>query len=77
MFYYHCIVILDRKTLELKKRSVLFTFEGSPVEYCLGFIKDGNDFIFTYSIKDKNSYIYKVKKEELIKKIFIDKIFIK
>ncbi len=70
-FYYHCIVILDRGTLELKRRSLLFTFEGSPVEYCLGFIEDGNDFVFTYSVMDKNSYIYKVNKEELIEKIFI------
>ena len=67
--YYHCIVVLNKKTLELKKRSILFTFEGSPVEYCLGFIEDGNNFVFTYSIMDKNSYIYKVNKEELVGKI--------
>jgi len=48
-YYYHVVVILDSETLELKRYSIPFTFEGSPVEHCCGFINintggdDGKD----------------------------------
>jgi glycosyltransferase involved in cell wall biosynthesis len=37
-FYYHCFVVLDCKTYAVLRYSKLWTFEGSPVEYCLSFI---------------------------------------
>jgi hypothetical protein len=55
-FYYHMIVVIDAQTYDVIRYTKLFTFEGSPVEYCLGFILvGGEDFLFGYSILDRET----------------------
>jgi tetratricopeptide (TPR) repeat protein len=54
-FYYHCIVILDSKTMKLKKYTKLFTFEKSPVEYTLGMVLIDETLLIGYSIMDKET----------------------
>jgi glycosyltransferase involved in cell wall biosynthesis len=55
--YYHCFVVLHYETLELMAYSKFWTFEGSPVEYCVSFIEnkelgDSGGLILGYSIMD-------------------------
>ena len=56
-YYYHMIVILDKKTLELKKYSKLFRIKDKPVEYILGFDFYKDNFYIGYSILDCSSEI--------------------
>ena len=56
-YYYHIIVILDAHTLKVKKYSKIFTFRNNCVEYCCGFTKTNDKFIFSYSEMDNSSYI--------------------
>ncbi|MFM7985499.1 MAG: hypothetical protein ACKPKO_39910, partial [Candidatus Fonsibacter sp.] len=36
-YYYHTFIILDAQTMNVKKYTPLFTFDGNKVEYTLGF----------------------------------------
>jgi glycosyltransferase involved in cell wall biosynthesis len=54
-FYYHMIVVLEPETYKVLRYTKLFTFEGSPVEYCLGFIILENIVYFGYSIMDRET----------------------
>ena len=47
-------VVLNDEDYSLKKYSRFFTFEKSPIEYCLGTVyeKESNSFLFSYSIND-------------------------
>ena len=54
-FYYHCMVVLDSKTMKLKKYSDLFTFEKSPVEYTLGMVYMDESLLISYSIMDRET----------------------
>jgi hypothetical protein len=54
-FYYHCVVVLDSKTMKLKKYSDLFTFEKSPVEYTLGMVYMDESLLISYSIMDRET----------------------
>jgi len=54
-FYYHCVVVLDSKTMKLKKYSDLFTFEKSPVEYTLGMVYMDETLLISYSIMDRET----------------------
>jgi hypothetical protein len=54
-FYYHCMVVLDSKTMKLKKYTKLFTFEKSPVEYTLGMVVLDETLLIGYSIMDKQT----------------------
>ena len=57
---YHCIIILDQKTLKIKKCSIPFRFSNSlenTVEYCLGIVVEKNRIIFSYSIMEFKSFI--------------------
>lgn len=55
--YYHCIVILDAESLEVKRHSILFKLEGEKIEYALGFIVESNRIIISYSKWDAESII--------------------
>ena len=55
--YYHCIVVLDSKTMEYKRHSILFKFHGDCIEYCLGFVVEPDRFIFSYSKMDRTSAV--------------------
>ena len=53
-YYYHMIVVLDRKTLNVKKYTPFFTFEREKVEYTLGFsFLQNNSVLIGYSTYDK------------------------
>lgn len=55
--YYHCLVILDRATLKYKRHSILFKFEDTPIEYCLGMIVEPDRMIFGYSKMDRETIL--------------------
>ncbi len=55
--YYHSIVVLDINTLEFVKKSKLFTFEGTGIEFGLGLIIEDNRVIITHSRWDKKAYL--------------------
>jgi len=63
-FYYHIMIILDRKTYQLKKYTPLWTFEKAKVEYTLGFVymKTTNRFLIGYSVMDKETKYIMVSK---------------
>jgi len=56
-YYYHCFVVLDSETFQVKKYSSLFTFEKQPVEYTLGmvYISEFKELVIGYSLLDKET----------------------
>lgn len=68
--YYHSIVVLDAETLEYKRHSNLFTFEGQKIEYGLGLIIEDERVIMSHSVWDRTSQIKIYNKEKLFKRIF-------
>lgn len=56
-YYYHIVVVVDPHTYEIKRYTSLFTFEGSHVEYTLGFIylDDEDHLLIGYSLYDKTA----------------------
>lgn len=63
--YYHCIVLIDKNTLLPIKYSNPFKFGNKPIEFCTGFTKQDDKYIFWISQMDR---------EPLLIKINIDKI---
>jgi hypothetical protein len=63
--YYHCFVILDLHTFEVKRYSPYFKFDNNRVEYTTGFHIDGEKVIIPYSIFDNETYIAEYNKSEL------------
>jgi glycosyltransferase involved in cell wall biosynthesis len=55
--YYHCIIILDRATLKYKRHSILFKFEKTQIEYCLGLVVEDKRLIFGYSKMDRETIL--------------------
>ncbi len=55
--YYHCIVVLDAKTLAVKRHSTLFKFEGEKIEYALGLVVEQHRILMTYSKWDAESVL--------------------
>lgn len=55
--YYHCIIILDRNTLKLKRNSILFKLDNTCVEYCLGLIVEDKRLIIGYSKMDRETIL--------------------
>jgi glycosyltransferase involved in cell wall biosynthesis len=55
--YYHMIVVLDAKTLSVKRHSILFKFDGEGIEYSLGFLVEADRCIFSYSTWDRTSTV--------------------
>jgi hypothetical protein len=55
--YYHIIVVLDAKTYEFKRHSILFKFSDECIEYSLGFLVEPSRVIFTYSSMDRTSIL--------------------
>ena len=69
-YYYHCLVRLNKETLELVDYSKLFTFKGSPIEYCLGMVDNNGLIVFSCSIMDNSSYLIGVPKDKLLEALF-------
>ena len=68
--YYHCIVVLDAKTLEYKRHSILFKFHSDCIEYCLGFIVEPSRFLFSYSRMDRTSAVMALSRDVAEKELF-------
>uniref|UniRef100_A0A6C0BJX4 Glycosyltransferase 2-like domain-containing protein n=1 Tax=viral metagenome TaxID=1070528 RepID=A0A6C0BJX4_9ZZZZ len=68
--YYHCLVILDHNTLKYKRHSILFKFEDSPIEYCLGLIVEDERLIFGYSKMDRETIVCAYARPEVDRLIF-------
>ena len=66
-YYYHIFVVLDAITLNVKKYSYFFTFDGNKVEYTLGFIyfEKTNEFMIGYSILDRQTEFMIINKENI------------
>lgn len=66
-YYYHVFVVLDEKTLKVKKYSRIFTFEKEKVEYSLGFVymKETKQFLIGYSVMDKETKFIMVDKDKV------------
>jgi len=61
-YYYHLFVVVDPITYQIKKYSKYFTFEGSTVEYTLGF---SNDFVIGYSVLDRETKFIRIPRTEV------------
>ena len=53
--YYHMAIVLDAETLEIRRYTPFFTFEGAKVEYTLGFtyLESSDSLLIGYSVYDK------------------------
>ncbi len=70
--YYHCFVILDKETLELKTYSYLFKFDLSEkVEFCLGLVVEDERVIVSHSNWDKTSKLKVYDKKLILKEMFV------
>jgi len=69
--YYHLFMVLDKDTLELKKYSHLFTFDGEGVEFCLGLIVEEDRLIVSYSNNDRTSKIKIYDMKKILKDMFM------
>lgn len=58
--YYHIIVVLDKMTLKFKRHSILFKFNGKPIEYSLGLIVEEDRICMSYSQNDASASIVTV-----------------
>lgn len=63
--YYHCFVILDLNTFEVRRYSPYFKFANNRVEYTCGFQVEGEKIIIPYSVYDNETYISVYDKSEL------------
>lgn len=68
--YYHMIVVLDAKTLAVKRHSILFKFNGDCIEYSLGFLVEADRVIFTYSTMDRTSTLLTLPRDVMERELF-------
>ena len=71
--YYHIIVVLDRDTLQYKRCSTLFKFDGDCIEYALGFLVEESRVLFSYSQMDRTSFVLEVPRELLEREVDMGK----
>jgi hypothetical protein len=69
-YYYHIVVSVNSDTGRINRWTKLFTISKEKVEYVLGFIRSGDDFLIGYSKMDKTTEFAMVKKQT------IDKLFV-
>lgn len=63
--YYHMFIVLDASTLNIVKTSTCFTFEKKKIEYCLGFVLEKDEVVFTYTTFDKRPRLLKVDRSRI------------
>jgi hypothetical protein len=68
--YYHCIIIIDAKTLLYKRHSILFKFDYSMIEFCLGMIIEEERMIFGYSRMDRDTIVAAYERPSIDQVIF-------
>jgi len=56
-YYYHMVVVLDGRSMKVKKYTPFFTFEKEKVEYTLGFsyLEKEDELLVGYSLYDKET----------------------
>ena len=64
------IVILDAKTLKVKRHSILFKFGDECIEYALGFLVEPSRVIFTHSSMDRTSTLVTLPRDVMEKELF-------
>jgi hypothetical protein len=69
-YYYHIVVSVNSDTGRINRWTKLFTFAKEKVEYALGFVPYGDNFIIGYSKMDKTTEFTIVKKQT-IEKLFV------
>lgn len=55
--YYHCVVILDRESLHYKRHSIMFKFEDTSIEYCLGLVVEESRLLIGFSKMDRETIV--------------------
>ncbi len=75
-FYYHMFVMLDAETFELKRYTCLFTFDGTSVEYSLGFVHKNDQLLIGYSRMDRETDYLEVSIAEIDNLVFDERRFI-
>ena len=69
--YYHIFVILDNKTLEIKRYSYPFKFDNSyNIEYTLGLIIDDKNIIISHSSNDDKGKISVYDRQKVLNNMF-------
>lgn len=63
--YYHCIIVLNSKTLEPIKYTIPMCFSWNGVEYALSLLIEDKDIFITYSRFDKESRIISIPLDKL------------
>ena len=68
--YYHFFAIFNKKTMDIKRWSNLFKFEGEKIEYALGMVVDESRIIISYSKWDSEPTIGIYNKEKVESELF-------
>lgn len=68
--YYHVLVVLDKMTLNFKRHSILFKFNGRPIEYALGLIVEEERICISYSQNDSTASILCVPMKTVLETLF-------
>jgi hypothetical protein len=63
--YYHMLVSLNKETLCPLKYSEIFCFQHIGIEFCIGFWKQNNEYLFWVSKMDRNASFIKVNINEI------------
>lgn len=63
--YYHMLVALNKTTLYPIKYSQPFCFQHVGIEFCIGFWKQDNDYLFWVSKIDRNPCMIKIEVNEI------------
>jgi len=64
--YYHMMVILDKNTLKPLKYSGAFHFMHIGIEFCTGFMIDGDDYVFWISKWDREPAMIRIRRSEIL-----------
>ena len=68
--YYHFFAVFDKYTMDIKRWSHLFKFEGEKIEYALGLIVEEKRIIISYSKWDSEPAIGIYNKEKVESEMF-------
>ncbi len=71
--YYHIIVVLDAQTLKYVRHSVLFKFNGDPIEYALGLVVEPaleGRVLISYSRNDASSALLVIPRDVVNAELF-------
>ena len=63
--YYHIFVLLDIVTYKFYKMSYPFSFEGKPIEYCIGMAYVDGHIHVCYSVRDNSTKIIKINPKDV------------